>query len=89
MQKRNFFWGLSISGILLVFLGIFAFRGQQANEENDKELMIITAACSERGKVVKAFISVNGEDYSEESFVQEELAPEGNFDFNPVLKLIK
>lgn len=90
MHTKKHFWALSISGILLLSLGIFAFRtAEVTNEEVDKELMTLTAVCTERGKVVKAFVSVNGKDFSEQSFVTDDAAPQGNFDFNPVLTLIK
>ncbi|MDX2306196.1 MAG: hypothetical protein NW226_25530 [Microscillaceae bacterium] len=54
----------------------------------EKEYMTILATSDEKGQNLKLHISVNGEKYIKENLEGIENQPKGNFDFNPLVKIL-
>lgn len=69
---------------------IFAFRNPNTIHKSfaEKEYMTILISSDEKGQNLTAYISLNGEKYSKESLINADNPSKGNFDFNPIVKLL-
>jgi hypothetical protein len=73
---------------ILVLSGLWAFRSQN-KVSIEKELMTIVVTGNEYGSNLKARISVNGEEYSQENLASKVVDLKNEYNYNPVLKLLK